>query len=271
MNLITTVQPASLPITAGEAKRHARVTGTADDGEIDLLIRAATSYAETFMRRVLITRTNVLRLDRFPSGPIYLPEPPLRSVSSIAYIDESGDSQTWASSKYDVDVYSEPGRIEPSYGEIYPATRADMNAVTVTYVCGHSTLMGSVSTGTEVITATGHPYTAGNLVDGLYLSGAEADALPAGMSQDLAYYAIETIVAATSLQLSTTSGGSTINITDTGTGGGYYIGLIDRAIRNALTVLVADMFDNRENDPRPEAPATRAAERLMATHRVMLL
>jgi len=86
-----------------------------------------------------------LILDEFPpdarncTSTIDVPVPPLQSVSSITYLDNNGDSQTLAASKYDVDASSEPGRIAPAFGETWPDTRDVNNAVTVTFIAGYTT------------------------------------------------------------------------------------------------------------------------------------
>lgn len=268
MNLEITVAPASLPISVAEAKRHLRVTGTDEDTHIKTLIRAATAHVEALTRRALVTRTAVMRMDAFPSGAIEVPLAPLRSVTSIAYIDTAGDSQTWAASKYDVDVRSRPGRIEPAYGEVYPSTRDDMNAVTVTFVCGHATLF-TVVAATDVLTATGHPYAEDGAIDGLYMSGPEGVAMPAGLSEDTVYYA-DTVVAATSMKLAASSGGAAIDVTDTGTGTGaqFYAGVVHPDIRAAILLLVGHWFEHREDviTGTIVTPMRRAVDALLANH-----
>lgn len=131
------------PVTLAEAKLHLRVDHSVDDDYIeDELIIAARQYVELHCRRTLMKTTYRLTLDRFPSdsrgGVIRLPNPPLLSVSSITYIDNAGDSQTVTSTDYRVDVYKEPGEIEPAYGKTWPSTRTLTGAVTVNYVAGYS-------------------------------------------------------------------------------------------------------------------------------------
>jgi uncharacterized phiE125 gp8 family phage protein len=70
---------------------------------------------------------------------ILVPRPPLQSVSSIAYVDSTGSTQTMDASAYIVDTRSEPGRITPAYGTCWPTARCQINAVTITYVAGWTT------------------------------------------------------------------------------------------------------------------------------------
>lgn len=138
-SLELTSAPATEPITTAEAKTYCRVDVSTHDTLIGLLVTAARQQAEARLRRQIVTATWKLRLDAFPIGsdPIEVPRPPLSSVSSIAYVDTDGATQTWSSSEYQVDAYTHPGRIVPAYGYSYPATRPQMNAVTVTFVAGY--------------------------------------------------------------------------------------------------------------------------------------
>lgn len=139
-NINQTSAPAVEPVSTSEMKSHSRIDISTDDTLLGTYIKAATQRFEIESRRALITQTWVLRLDRFPtsgSEPILLPRPPVQSVTSVAYIDGDGDSQTWDSSKYVLDSTSEPGRIYPAYGESWPSTRDIENAVTITYVAGY--------------------------------------------------------------------------------------------------------------------------------------
>ena len=140
MGLTQTVAPTAEPVSVIEAKAHLRVTDASDDDYIEGLIAAARQVAEVKQSRQLVTATWELTLDAFPnsaSAIIYLPLPPLQSIASIQYVDTDGDTQTWASTKYDVDTNAEPGRVVPSFNESYPSTRGQFEAVTITFVAGY--------------------------------------------------------------------------------------------------------------------------------------
>ncbi len=87
--------------------------------------------------RSLITQTWDMDLDRFPAWAIEVPRPRLLSVESIKHVDTDGVLRTLDASGYRVDAKREPGRITPAYGEVWPATRAVMNAVTVRFKAGY--------------------------------------------------------------------------------------------------------------------------------------
>lgn len=141
-----TSAPAVEPVTLAEAKDQLRVCHNADDTRITNLIVAARQQAEMVSRRQFITATWELKLDDFPLGEDYikLPYPPLQSVTSIAYIDADGVSQTLASSVYDVDTHREPGRITLAYNQSWPTIRDQENAVTVTFKAGYGDAAGDV-------------------------------------------------------------------------------------------------------------------------------
>ncbi len=119
--------PGSLPVSLVEAKRHLRVSSSAEDAHIDDLIKAATNWAEIETRRKLIAQVVTLSMDRFPlSGEsvitrgdvfenvffmpndglarsfdsrardrsIFLPGGNTTKVERIDYIDELGAAQT---------------------------------------------------------------------------------------------------------------------------------------------------------------------------------
>jgi hypothetical protein len=164
LTLVQTVAPTAEPLTLAEAKLHARQDFDDDDTLFTALIVAARNWAETYTGRQLVTATWRLSTDQFPYfegsggrglaftaglpgyspfaayasyGAIRLPRPPLQSVTSIVYDDTTGTPQTLDPTLYRVDADSEPARITPAYGEIWPTARAQTNAVRVTYTAGH--------------------------------------------------------------------------------------------------------------------------------------
>ncbi len=133
--------PTSEPLTLEEAQLHLRVTDTSEDDLINALIKAARNAAETYTNRQLMPATWDLYLDRFPCGmvPIELPRCPVATVGSITYLDSDGASQTWSSSDYSLDIYSEPARITLAYGESWPAARYVANNIRIRYTAGYAT------------------------------------------------------------------------------------------------------------------------------------
>ena len=129
--------PATEPLELDDTKNHLGVDLTDDDGMIERLTGAARRQAESYLGRALITQTWEMHLDRFPVWTIKVPRPPLRSIESLVYIDSVGTTQTLEAERYRVDTASEPGRITPTYGGTWPATRAATNALTVQFKAGY--------------------------------------------------------------------------------------------------------------------------------------
>lgn len=107
--------------------------------------------AEGVLGRALLTQTWRLHLDQFPEGSwrgwerdlaevaIVLPLPPLQSVTSISYVDADGQTQTLASSQYQVvNRRQRPSFVvEAVNGSGWPGTEDRPQAVTVTFVAGY--------------------------------------------------------------------------------------------------------------------------------------
>ena len=142
-NLTETVAPTVEPLSTADAKTHLRVDHSEEDGLIDDYVEAARRQVELFTRRALVNTTFTLKLDAFPVE-IRTPRSPLSSVTSITHIDCDGNSQTVASSVYDVDTDTEPGRIFLKFDQSWPDTRTINNAVTVTFVAGFGSAASSV-------------------------------------------------------------------------------------------------------------------------------
>lgn len=141
MGLVQTTPPAAgtTPLSLAEAKQQLALapSESGHDQLVTRLVAAATEQAEQWTGRALLTQTWRLTLDRFPLGEIRLPRPPLQSITTVQYIDEDGATQTLDESLYQVTSDAEPARLAPAYGESWPATRCQPEAVLVTYVAGY--------------------------------------------------------------------------------------------------------------------------------------
>lgn len=132
-------QPTVEPVTVAEAKAQRRFTSSSEDDLFAQYIAAARLMVEEATGRTFYQTTRALHLDRFPTrGVILLPYRPLIAVSSVAYLDTDGASQTVSASDYVVDSASRPPRICPAAGSAWPSTYDQPAAVTVTYTCGYA-------------------------------------------------------------------------------------------------------------------------------------
>ena len=140
-------EPAVEPVTVSELKTYARIDSATFDTMLGGYITACRQAIEKHTGRTLISTTYELYLDEFPAynGESVLPYPPVQSISSIYYNQESDGVLTLlAASKYQTDLVSLYPRIIPAYDEDWPDTRDMMNAVKVTYVAGYGAAAANV-------------------------------------------------------------------------------------------------------------------------------
>lgn len=137
MALVQLTQVSAEPVSVTELRDWARLA-TDDDSEsfVADLIRRAREYVEQVTGRQLGRATFRETFDEFPEV-IRLSRPPLVSVSSITYTDVDGEEQTLDSDSYLVDSDSEPGRVVPAYGEVWPTPQCQVNAVKVAFTAGY--------------------------------------------------------------------------------------------------------------------------------------
>lgn len=240
MDYQVTTQPASEPVSLAQVKLQCRLdTSEIDTTEDNLLkgyIAAARAWAEQYQNRAYVYQTITAKMDKFVSG-IELPRPPLISVDSITYVDSNGDSQTLSSSIYDVDTTSDPGLITLAYNQLWPTLRGDHHGVTITYKAGYVATC-TADADNDTITPNAGMYAVDDIVR-LYTT----DTLPAGLSANTDYYVLT--VSGKALTLSTSSGGSAVDITDTGTGT-HYVDAVPPTVKSALMMLVGHLYENRE-------------------------
>lgn len=131
--------PAEAPLTLDEAKDHLRVETNAEDSLILRLIDAATAMVDgpQGIGIALVSQEWEYKLDWFPPV-IKIPLYPVRSIDAIEYVDDAGNTQTLAASRYQEDVDSNPARVMPAYNELWPTIRWQLNAVTVRFTAGYA-------------------------------------------------------------------------------------------------------------------------------------
>jgi uncharacterized phiE125 gp8 family phage protein len=143
MSSLSLVTPPVLePISLQEAKEHCRIDLDDEDALLSGYITAARQHVEDVTGRQLITATWALTLDGWPCF-IDVPKAPLLTVTSIAYLDSGGTSQTLATTQYRIEAPVGPtagrGRITREYAVVWPTLRGVGNAVTVTFTAGYGT------------------------------------------------------------------------------------------------------------------------------------
>lgn len=135
LKLIT--PPTTLAVSLAEAKLHLRVDGTDEDTLITSMLLAATEAAEQATGRALMPQTWELTLDAFPAA-FQLTRIPVASVTILKYYDEAGVQQTLGTARYTLDNADDfgPAKVVPAYGDIWPTTRGQINAVALRYLAG---------------------------------------------------------------------------------------------------------------------------------------
>jgi uncharacterized phiE125 gp8 family phage protein len=143
VSLVAVTPPAGYPVTLAEAKAQLNYGGADQDALIGGLVAAATLHLDGrsgVLGRSLLTQAWELRLDQFPRstrGRIELPLPPLQSVTSVRYIDDSGQEATLDPASYVVEPWHLRGRIRPAYGTVWPTARDEDGAVRIRFVSGY--------------------------------------------------------------------------------------------------------------------------------------
>ncbi len=165
MGLRTLIEPASEPVSAAQLAQFLRVDQNADADMIAALGLSARRWCEEYTKRRFISQTVRLTLDFFPGFidsritgsnfatpliggstallagiryAIILPFPPVSSVVQLAYIDVEGNPQTLnPATQYEQDLVSQPARLAPTFGQVWPVARVVTNAVTVDFVAGY--------------------------------------------------------------------------------------------------------------------------------------
>lgn len=125
--------------------RGTQIAESEEDPQILEWLKAARHLVEDWTGKQLISATWQMTLDAFPDWEIELPRGPILAITSVAYLDTDGTSQTLSSSGYRLDTVR--GRLTPAYGESWPESRDVTNAVTITYTSGFGTAASDVPPG----------------------------------------------------------------------------------------------------------------------------
>jgi len=158
LSLITPPASEALDTSpGGEVYQHLRLEPalTPQDGLIQSFVAAARQEGERVSRRQFITATWELWLQNpvlwslrdgweWADDSLYLPLPPLQSVTSIKYLDGAGVEQTWSASEYTVEApagdFAQRGRVYAKAGFSWPSS----TSIKVRFVCGYGATPASV-------------------------------------------------------------------------------------------------------------------------------
>jgi uncharacterized phiE125 gp8 family phage protein len=124
--------PMIEPLSLAEAKSWLRLDAATEDDLVSALITAARLVVEAATRRLLITQSWRLVLDRWPPGGLVsLPLAPFQSITAIRVYDSSNAAQVVAASLYQVDAAPNRARlvftaIPPSPGRVLAGIEIDL-------------------------------------------------------------------------------------------------------------------------------------------------
>lgn len=131
---------ADLPISLTDAKAHMRYDDLSqDDNQIQAYIMAATRTVEMVYGMAILTKTIKEYWSKFPCAPtkpLLLRINPVRSVTSVQYMDQNGTLQTWDISEWTSGGYNGSTFIVPKPNYTWPVTWPVPNAITITYQAG---------------------------------------------------------------------------------------------------------------------------------------
>lgn len=169
LDLVTA--PTIEPVTLTEVKDYMRVSGTSEDTLITNLIVVARTAAESYTRRAFLTQTWNLLRDDWPTAngkapwwdgvkqlpisivkgqkTVFIPLPPLQSVTSIKTYDDDDAATTFATSNYQVSVYSgdfaNKGRVTlRDDGSGWPTFERNADGIEIKFVAGYGATAADV-------------------------------------------------------------------------------------------------------------------------------
>lgn len=138
IEFITTTDPTVEPVTTTELKSFARIDGDDEDTLIDNFIKSARIQTENFLNRSLITQSITASLDFWPNVRVFLPRPPLQSVTIVRTLIEDGTATTFDSGNYYVRTKPVRGQIVIKQGSTFPlAEDRIFGGVEIVYVAGY--------------------------------------------------------------------------------------------------------------------------------------
>ena len=203
MALILLNPPVAEPISLAELKEFCRVdsSDTSQDGVITTLAMAARSWAEVYTGRRFVQQTWRLLLDFFPgyvdmkaagqrvSSPFVsganallvgiryafaLPYPPVQSIVSFQYQNANGQVTTMTlNTDYIADLQSNPARLTPPFGQVWPVARIVINAINVDYQVGYAMpVVVTTTASSAAVVSSGYTFQATDIGRPISIPGA---------------------------------------------------------------------------------------------------
>lgn len=273
MALIQITPPTAEPMDLAEAKLQLREVTSDQDAFVAAAVSAAREFAENFTRKQLVNARWKQVMDAFPFGvtsdapcarppnAIYLERGPVTQVVSIKYLDMEGIEQTVDPATYTVDYSSDPVRITPVFGQIWPIPMRQIGAVWVIFDAGYAAPI-TVDKNASTIAVNGlPPFAVGDAVRFSNSGGA----LPAPL-RPLTDYIIAS-VASPGVYTLKDSTGTAVEFTDAGSGISY-LGEVPNGIKAWMKLRMGTLDSSRDEPSVPmTAPGMTFADRLLDGYR----
>lgn len=132
----TVTVAATEPVTAQEVKRQSYIDHDDDNDILTRLIATARDHAERYCGARFGTQTVTVKCDGF-ADMARLPEAPVQSITSIAYVDTAGTTQTLSTDVYELRSDGLDASIALKYNQTWPAIQPG-SRITVTAVVGYA-------------------------------------------------------------------------------------------------------------------------------------
>ena len=177
-----------------------------------------------------------------PSNSIFLDRLPVVLVESIQYLALDGTTQTVSPATYAIDYSSEPCRITPVFGQIWPIPMPQIGAAWVTFVAGFAAPI-TANFGANTITAKGpwKPLAVGDAVR--FSNSGGVLPLPLAVSTD---YYVQSVPSAGTYTLALTAGGAAITLTAGAGGGTNFLGEVEPDILAWIKMRIGSLDQFRE-------------------------
>jgi hypothetical protein len=183
MGFLTLKQPAIEPVTAAQLIAYGKLDPNESVSILTTLLTAARLWCEAFCERAFIFQTKRLLMDFFPgyvdfkmagqrvSSPfvsgsnavlvgiryaIALPWPSVRQVIGFQYQDANGNYTVMRpGTDFTADIDSQPARLTPLFGQMWPVARVIVNAVQVDYLTGYAgPIAAGITQGSAVVNSS---------------------------------------------------------------------------------------------------------------------
>jgi uncharacterized phiE125 gp8 family phage protein len=132
------------PVSIVEARKQVGLGEDVDyhDEDLKLDIAAARDQVEHDTGVICYTGAFTWKLTEFPCVD-YIPihgVRPVTAIGSIAYVDTSGNTQTWSNSYWSLSTGSLVPLIQLGYAQVWPVVRGDIEGITITLTAGYASV-----------------------------------------------------------------------------------------------------------------------------------